>query len=179
MRSCDSSGSRPNLSCACTGPDSRRLMEPWQTRWDALAASARRRHALSLCHARTATSRSAALPSAGIGPRFVAAFVSYRAWSDGDGRSVLTEDEVGPVCANFRKGGIEISGRTQSLIGESPARCVSHIASHGDAVKMAHAIQTRLRHKTRTGYGQRAGGVRCLWELDQKRWKRPWVAAER
>ncbi len=56
------------------------------------------------------------------------------------GDLVLTEDEVGPVMRNLQEGGIEISAVHNHLIGESPHVVYLHIASHGDAVKMAHAI---------------------------------------
>lgn len=53
---------------------------------------------------------------------------------------VLTEDEVGPVMRKLQEGGIEISAVHNHLIGESPHVMYMHISSHGDAVKMAHAI---------------------------------------
>src|SRR4029077_10080102 len=56
------------------------------------------------------------------------------------GDLVLTEDEVGPVMRKLQEGGIEISAVHNHLIGESPHVMYMHIASHGDAVKMAHVI---------------------------------------
>jgi len=56
------------------------------------------------------------------------------------GDLVLTEDEVGPVMRKLQEGGIEISAVHNHLIGESPHVVYMHISSHGDAVKMAHAI---------------------------------------
>jgi len=56
------------------------------------------------------------------------------------GDLVLTEDEVQPVMQKLQEGGIEISAVHNHLIGESPRVMYMHIASHGDAVKMAHAI---------------------------------------
>src|SRR5258708_32256865 len=56
------------------------------------------------------------------------------------GDLVLTEDEVGPVMRKLQEGGIEISAVHNHLIGESPHVVYLHIASPGDAVKMAHAI---------------------------------------
>ena len=56
------------------------------------------------------------------------------------GDLVLTEDELGPVMRKLQDGGIEISAVHNHLIGESPHVVYMHIAGHGDAVKMAHAI---------------------------------------
>ena len=56
------------------------------------------------------------------------------------GDLVLTEEEVGPVMGKLQDGGIEITAVHNHLIGESPHVVYMHIASHGDAVKMAHAI---------------------------------------
>jgi len=56
------------------------------------------------------------------------------------GDLVLTEDELGPVMRKLQDGGIEISAVHNHLIGESPHVVYMHVASHGDAVKMAHAI---------------------------------------
>ena len=56
------------------------------------------------------------------------------------GDLVLTEDEIGPVMRKLQQGGIEISAVHNHLIGELPRVVYLHIASHGDAVKMAHAI---------------------------------------
>ena len=56
------------------------------------------------------------------------------------GDLVLTEDEVAPVMRKLEEGGIEISAVHNHLLGESPHIMYIHIAGHGDAVKMAHAI---------------------------------------
>src|SRR3989442_12827096 len=56
------------------------------------------------------------------------------------GDLVLTEDEVPPVMRKLQEGGIAISAVHNHLIGESPRVMYMHIASHGDAVKMARAI---------------------------------------
>jgi hypothetical protein len=56
------------------------------------------------------------------------------------GDLVLTEDELGPVMRKLQEGGIEIAAVHNHLIGESPHVMYMHIASHGDAVKMARAI---------------------------------------
>jgi hypothetical protein len=57
------------------------------------------------------------------------------------GDLVLTEGELGPVMRKLQEGGIEISAIHNHLIGESARVMYMHIASHGDAVKMAHAIR--------------------------------------
>ena len=69
-----------------------------------------------------------------------AAFVQTEHGAMVMGDLVLTEDEVGPVMRQLQEGGIEISAVHNHLIGESPHIVYMHIASHGDAVKMAHAI---------------------------------------
>ena len=56
------------------------------------------------------------------------------------GDLVLTEDEVQPVMRKLQEGGIEISAVHNHLIGESPRVMYMHIASHGDATKIARAI---------------------------------------
>ncbi|MFY9560370.1 MAG: DUF1259 domain-containing protein [Terriglobales bacterium] len=56
------------------------------------------------------------------------------------GDLVLTEDEVQPVLTKLQEGGIHESAIHNHLIGESPHVMYMHIASHGDAVKMAKAI---------------------------------------
>ena len=60
------------------------------------------------------------------------------------GDLVLTEDEVQPVMRKLQEGGMEISALHNHLIGESPRVMYMHIASHGEAVKMAHAIHDAL-----------------------------------
>jgi len=60
------------------------------------------------------------------------------------GDLVLTEDEVSPVMRKLQEGGIEIAALHNHLIGESPHVMYMHIASRGDAVKMAHAIHEAL-----------------------------------
>ena len=69
-----------------------------------------------------------------------AAFVQTEHGTMVMGDLVLTEDEVGPVMRRLQEGGIEISAVHNHLIGESPHVVYMHISSHGDAVKMAHAI---------------------------------------
>jgi hypothetical protein len=60
------------------------------------------------------------------------------------GDLVLTEDEVGPVMRKLQEGGIEIAAVHNHLIGESPRVMYMHIASHGDAVKMARTIHDAI-----------------------------------
>jgi biotin operon repressor len=69
-----------------------------------------------------------------------AAFVQTQHGAMVMGDLVLTEDEVGPVMRKLQEGGIEISAVHNHLIGESPHVVYMHIASHGDAVKIAHTI---------------------------------------
>ena len=69
-----------------------------------------------------------------------AAFVHTDHGSMVMGDLVLTEDEVGPVMRKLQEGGIEVSALHNHLLGESPHVMYMHIESHGDAVKMAHAI---------------------------------------
>jgi biotin operon repressor len=85
------------------------------------------------------------------------------------GDLVLTEDEVGPVMRKLQEGGIEISAVHNHLIGESPHVMYMHIASHGDAVKMAHVIHDAVA-LTKTP-GPDAGGAPAATEplgIDQK-----------
>jgi uncharacterized protein DUF1259 len=60
------------------------------------------------------------------------------------GDLVLTQDEVGPVMRKLQEGGVEISAVHNHLLGESPRVMYMHVASHGDAVKMAKAIHNAV-----------------------------------
>ena len=60
------------------------------------------------------------------------------------GDLVLTEDEIEPVMRKLHEGGIEIAAIHNHLIGEQPRVLYMHIASRGDAVKMATAIHDAL-----------------------------------
>lgn len=60
------------------------------------------------------------------------------------GDLVLTEEEVQPVMRKLQEGGIEIAAIHNHLIGEQPRILYMHIASRGDAVKMAAAIRDAL-----------------------------------
>jgi biotin operon repressor len=60
------------------------------------------------------------------------------------GDLVLTEAEIKPVMRKLQEGGIEIAAIHNHLIGEQPRILYMHIASRGDAVKMATAIHDAL-----------------------------------
>ena len=60
------------------------------------------------------------------------------------GDLVLTEDEVEPVMMKLQAGGIHESAVHNHLMGESPRVMYMHIASHGDAIRMAKAIHEAL-----------------------------------
>jgi Domain of Unknown Function (DUF1259) len=60
------------------------------------------------------------------------------------GDLVLAEAEVGPVMMKLQEGGIHESAVHNHLIRESPRVMYMHIASHGDAVRMAKIIHDAL-----------------------------------
>jgi hypothetical protein len=60
------------------------------------------------------------------------------------GDLVLTEDEVGPVMGKLQDGNIQITALHNHLLNESPRVMYMHIDGHGDAVKLAQAIQAAL-----------------------------------
>ena len=60
------------------------------------------------------------------------------------GDLVLTGQEIEPVMRNLQEGGIEIAAVHNHHIGEQPRILYRHIASRGDAVKMAAAIHDAL-----------------------------------
>ena len=83
------------------------------------------------------------------------------------GDLVLTEDEVNPVISKLQEGGIAEAALHNHLLRESPRVMYLHIASHGDAVKMARAIHDALAlTKTPPASGQPA--AQTSFELDQK-----------
>ncbi len=84
------------------------------------------------------------------------------------GDLVLTEDEINPVIARLQAGGVTESALHNHLLRESPRVMYLHIASHGDAVKMARAIHDALAlTKTPTAAsGQPA--AQASFDLDQK-----------
>ena len=60
------------------------------------------------------------------------------------GDLVLTEDEVEPVMKSLQAGGVEVTALHNHLLHESPRIMYMHIAAHGDAAKIAHAIHDAL-----------------------------------
>jgi hypothetical protein len=81
-------------------------------------------------------------PGLALGSWAAFTFTDHGAMVMGD--LVLTEDEVGPVMRKLQEGEIEIAALHNHLTGESPHVMYMHIASHGDAVKMAHAVHDAL-----------------------------------
>lgn len=61
-----------------------------------------------------------------------------------DGDLVLTEQEVGAVFNQLRKGGIQVGALHNHLISETPKLMFLHIEGKGDAVKMATQIKEAL-----------------------------------
>lgn len=86
------------------------------------------------------------------------------------GDLVLTEEEIEPVMRKLQEGGIEIAAIHNHLIAEQPRILYMHIASRGDAVKMATAIHDALALSKTPGpdpAGTAAAGE--LTGLDQKK----------
>jgi len=85
------------------------------------------------------------------------------------GDLVLTEEEVEPVMMKLQEGGIHESAVHNHLIGESPHVMYMHIASHGDAVRMARTIHEALA-LTKTPSPDPASATQSAPELgfDQK-----------
>ncbi len=85
------------------------------------------------------------------------------------GDLVLTGNEVEPVMRKLQEGGIEIAAIHNHLLGEEPRVLYMHIASRGDAVKMATAIHDALAlSKTPGPDAAAAAGGGELSGLDQK-----------
>src|SRR5579864_2960932 len=83
------------------------------------------------------------------------------------GDLVLTEDEVNPVLSKLQEGGVAEAALHNHLLRESPRVMYLHIATHGDAVKMARAIHDALAlTKTPAASGQPA--TQASFDLDQK-----------
>ncbi|HZU43855.1 MAG TPA: DUF1259 domain-containing protein, partial [Terriglobales bacterium] len=77
------------------------------------------------------------------------------------------EDEINPVIARLQAGGVTESALHNHLLRESPRVMYLHIASHGDAVKMARAIHDALAlTKTPAASGQPV--AQASFDLDQK-----------
>jgi len=60
------------------------------------------------------------------------------------GDLVLTEDEVSSVMRTLQAGGVEQTALHNHVLSESPRVMYMHIAAHGDATKIAHAIHDAL-----------------------------------
>jgi hypothetical protein len=84
------------------------------------------------------------------------------------GDLVLTEEELGPVMQKLQEGGVEVSAVHNHLIGESPHVMYLHVASHGDAVKMAHAIHEAVALTKTPGPDSGAPPSTQALEIDQK-----------
>ena len=83
------------------------------------------------------------------------------------GDLVLTESEVDPVISKLQAGGIAEAALHNHLIGESPRVMYLHIASHGDPVKMAHAIHDAIA-LTKTPEAAAKPGSATALDIDQK-----------
>ncbi len=86
------------------------------------------------------------------------------------GDLVLTEEEIEPVMRKLQEGGVEIAAIHNHLLGEQPKILYMHIASRGDAVKMARVIHDALALSKTPGpdaLGAPASGE--LSGLDQKK----------
>jgi len=60
------------------------------------------------------------------------------------GDLVLAEDEAAPVMLALQAGGVQPTALHNHLLGETPHIVYMHIAAHGDAAKIAHAIHDAL-----------------------------------
>jgi hypothetical protein len=72
------------------------------------------------------------------------AFKNVKGGAMAMGDIVLAEDEVGPVMTKLQEGGIEQTALHNHLLGETPHVLYTHIAAHGDRVKIARAIRGAL-----------------------------------
>lgn len=76
------------------------------------------------------------------------AFKRIGATANGDamvmGDLVLAEEEVGPVMAALRSGGVEQTALHNHVLRESPRVMYMHIMAHGDPAKIATTIRTAL-----------------------------------
>jgi len=86
------------------------------------------------------------------------------------GDLVLTEEEVEPVMRKLQTGGIEVAAIHNHLVGEEPRVLYMHIASHGDAVRMATAIHDALALTKTPGPDQPgAASANDMSGIDQKK----------
>jgi hypothetical protein len=83
------------------------------------------------------------------------------------GDLVLTESEVNPVISKLQEGGIAEAALHNHLLRESPRVMYLHIASQGDAVKMARAIHDALA-LTKTPAASPQAPAQASFALDQK-----------
>jgi hypothetical protein len=84
-----------------------------------------------------------------IKPAFaLGSWVAFKAMSDDKamamGDLVLTEDEVDPVMAKLRAGGVEVTALHNHLLRATPATLYMHIGGEGDPVKLATTIHDAL-----------------------------------
>jgi hypothetical protein len=82
------------------------------------------------------------------------------------GDLVLTEEEVEPVLLKLQQGGIQVTAVHNHLLGEVPRVIYMHISGHGDAVKLAGALQAALA-LTKTPPAEPQSG-QTPFALDQK-----------
>lgn len=83
------------------------------------------------------------------------------------GDLVLTLEEVEPVMRKLQEGGIEITALHNHLLGESPRVMYMHLRGHGEAIKVARAVQAALA-LTKTPPSQAKPAQGQTFELDQK-----------
>jgi uncharacterized protein DUF1259 len=83
------------------------------------------------------------------------------------GDLVLTEEEVNPVISRLQAGGVSEAALHNHLLRESPRVMYLHIASHGDAVKMARTIHDALA-LTKTPPASKQPAAPASFELDEK-----------
>jgi biotin operon repressor len=100
-------------------------------------------------------------------------WAAFKSTGGGDamvmGDLVLAEDEVEPVMKKLADSGIQIAAVHNHLIGESPRVMYLHIASHGDAVKMAQAIRGALEVTKTPAPAQGGPASSELVGFDQKK----------
>jgi len=83
------------------------------------------------------------------------------------GDLVLIESEVNPVISKLQEGGISEAALHNHLIGESPRVMYLHVASQGEAAKMARAIHDALALTKTPGPSPQAASSGLL-EINQK-----------
>jgi len=83
------------------------------------------------------------------------------------GDTVLTEDELAPVQARLRQGGIEPTGIHNNLFNPNPGVLYMHIGGVGDPVKLAETIKAALA-LTKTPFTSPAAASNSELDLDTK-----------